>query len=220
MIDVTQDLWIGYHVVAQTGYPAGVDDGPAIDGFGNMINFEGWQTLLETNPDLDYNWNIKAYIEDLNNGIATKFAIYRRDEDEYFLRDYAYENHYLDDSALIILNHMHCYKVKAIYISEADTCESSFSNEHCAFIMVGVNEWDQDIQISIYPNPASDVLFIEAMEKIESIIIYDSKGDKVIRWHGDQGKVDLQVDGLAPGIYLVRVETGGGVVSRKVVIGL
>ena len=62
-IDITQELWIGYNVNTQAGYPAGTDDGPAVDGYGNMINFGEWQTLLDINPELDYNWNIQAYIE-------------------------------------------------------------------------------------------------------------------------------------------------------------
>ena len=37
LIDVTQELWVGYHIHNDTGYPAGVDDGPAIDGYGNWL---------------------------------------------------------------------------------------------------------------------------------------------------------------------------------------
>ena len=62
-IDVTDELWVGYYIDATTGYPAGCDDGPAIDGYGNMMNFGGWQTLLQINPDLDYNWNIQAHVQ-------------------------------------------------------------------------------------------------------------------------------------------------------------
>jgi hypothetical protein len=62
-IDITNELWVGYYVNAQTGYPAGCDDGPAIDGKGNMMNFGGWQTLLQINPELDYNWNVQAHIQ-------------------------------------------------------------------------------------------------------------------------------------------------------------
>jgi hypothetical protein len=61
-VDLSQELWVGYYVNAQTGYPAGVDEGPAIDGYGNMMNFGGWQTLLEINPELDFNWNIAAHL--------------------------------------------------------------------------------------------------------------------------------------------------------------
>jgi len=64
-IDVTQELYVGYYVDTQTGYPAGTDDGPAIDGYGNMMNFGGWQTLLEINPELDYNWNISTHVQTL-----------------------------------------------------------------------------------------------------------------------------------------------------------
>jgi hypothetical protein len=62
-IDVTQDLWVGYYINATTGNPAGADEGPEVDGYGNMINFGGWTTLLEVGADLTYNWNIKAYVE-------------------------------------------------------------------------------------------------------------------------------------------------------------
>jgi hypothetical protein len=64
-LDVTQELWIGYYVDAQTGYPAGVDNGPAIDGYGNMMNYGGWQTLLEINDQLNYNWNISGHLQTL-----------------------------------------------------------------------------------------------------------------------------------------------------------
>ena len=60
LIDVAQELWVGYHIHNDTGYPAGVDNGPAIDGYGNWLYWNSWQTLLEVNPDIDYNWSIKA----------------------------------------------------------------------------------------------------------------------------------------------------------------
>jgi hypothetical protein len=62
-IDITQELWVGYYINTTTGYPAGCDDGPRVDGYGNMMNFGGWQTLYQINPELDYNWNIQAYVQ-------------------------------------------------------------------------------------------------------------------------------------------------------------
>jgi len=61
-INPDQELWFGYMVNTPTGYPAGCDAGPAIDGFGNMMHFNNvWDTLLNIAPTLDYNWNIHAY---------------------------------------------------------------------------------------------------------------------------------------------------------------
>jgi hypothetical protein len=57
-----QELWFGYHYNGG-GYPAGCDAGPAIDGYGNMIHYDGaWSTLLDLSPGLNSNWNIQGYV--------------------------------------------------------------------------------------------------------------------------------------------------------------
>jgi hypothetical protein len=61
-IDDTQELWFGYDVDTQTGFPAGCDEGPAIDGYGNMMYLNGqWDTLLGIAPTLNYNWNVHGF---------------------------------------------------------------------------------------------------------------------------------------------------------------
>jgi hypothetical protein len=63
MITGDEELWFGYNCNVTSGYPAGCDAGPATDGFGNMMYFQGeWTTLLALNPDLNYNWNIQGYV--------------------------------------------------------------------------------------------------------------------------------------------------------------
>jgi hypothetical protein len=220
-IDITQELWVGYQFTGPNGYPVGVDNGPAIDGFGNMIQFGGnWQTLLEINPDLDYNWNIEAFIQQNSNyDTLIKYAIYRSDNFEpYYLRDYADQNYYLDDSSICDpLGSVHMYKITALYTGENDTCESGYSNESGDWCE-GINDQDEKTFVSIYPNPANDFIHIESMERMDGISIYDSRGDKVIKWYGDEGEVEIPVSKLVPGLYLVRVETDKETISRKIVI--
>ncbi len=63
-IPTTGDLYYGYEVNTQGGYPAGCDDGPPIEGKGNMMYFQGsWQTLTQVAPTLPYNWNIRAFAQ-------------------------------------------------------------------------------------------------------------------------------------------------------------
>jgi hypothetical protein len=67
-IDITQDLWIGLNVNSSSGYPAGCDAGPVIDGYGNMIYWNSaWVTLTSLNSSLTYNWNIQGYVESGNS---------------------------------------------------------------------------------------------------------------------------------------------------------
>ena len=234
-VDITQELWVGYQNDGPNGYQMGVDDGPAIDGYGNMVNYgNGWETLLWINPDLDYNWNIAARLVTetgesilLNKGSKDLmgFNVYRSiDGGPYELIDYISGNTYPDIEGGVIPGALYCYMVTAIYESETDQCESDFSNEACVVCETYVPEEESQVKLNIYPNPASDVLFIEAEEEIESVSIFDSRGETVKRWNGGKverwngEKVEIPLIGLAPGLYLVRVETGGVVVGRKVVI--
>ncbi len=62
-IPLGEELWFGVHVNTTTGYPAGCDAGPAHDGLGNMMYFQGaWTTLLALAPTLNYDWNLGGYI--------------------------------------------------------------------------------------------------------------------------------------------------------------
>lgn len=69
-IPTTGDLYYGFEVNTQGGYPAGCDDGPQIEGKGNMMYFEGeWTTLTALAPTLTYNWSVKAFAQ---SGVASK----------------------------------------------------------------------------------------------------------------------------------------------------
>jgi hypothetical protein len=80
-IDADQELWFGLRNIALAGYPASVDIGPAIDGKGNMIRLPGndWQTLLEVNPSLDFNWSVRGLVERMDSRFQELEAL--QDED-------------------------------------------------------------------------------------------------------------------------------------------
>ncbi|MCL2065520.1 MAG: choice-of-anchor J domain-containing protein [Candidatus Cloacimonetes bacterium] len=58
------ELWIGYQIKAQTGFPAGIDEGPENNGFGNLLFIEGeWNTLYGINPNFyANNFMIRGYV--------------------------------------------------------------------------------------------------------------------------------------------------------------
>lgn len=59
----TEELWFGYNCNVSTGFPAGCDAGPQVEGFSNMISFNGnWSTIAEINEDITYNWNIQGFV--------------------------------------------------------------------------------------------------------------------------------------------------------------
>ena len=218
-LDISQELWVGYHVNTQTGHPAGCDDGPAIDGYGNMMNFGGWQTLLQINPDLDYNWNIRAYLfpQDTST-IPDRYVIYRSDDmDPFFILGYSEETNFLDDSACTFGIGAHSYYVSAQYFEENDTCESEWSNETGFLCLFGLEE-TQVPEMRIYPNPCPSDLFLESEEIVNQVSLYNSNGRQVLTKEIHERASVISVRGLEEGIYLLRMQTLSGIVSRKIVV--
>ena len=83
------DVWFGFiisdYVAPQ--FAMGVDNGPAVDGYGNMMSTLvannnttsgylsfGWSTLIENNPDLTFNWGIELNL--ISNNSLNFYAVY------------------------------------------------------------------------------------------------------------------------------------------------
>jgi hypothetical protein len=79
------------------------------------------------------------------------------------------------------------------------------------------NENFNESQFAIYPNPVANELHIETDQaKIERIEIYTIGGKKVldVNFLNDQ---PIDVSKLIRGLYLVKVETGNGSLTKKLV---
>jgi len=230
LINTSKELWVGYHVNTITGYPAGCDNGPAIDGYGNMLNFGGWQTLLQVNPDLDYNWNIKAHVitlegekvslekgskaeSDNGNRDLSGYDIYRRTEPgEYSLIGFTTDTTYTDDD---LANEMYCYMVSALWEGEFDQCESVWLGEVCEIMNVGISNTEILLNsFTLYPNPANESVHIISSKQLKQISVYNTNG-QLIMGEVIVGFNHLLITSTFPsGLYLVKIKTTAGEITR------
>ena len=220
VLDITQELWVGYYIDSDSGYPAGVDNGPAIDGYGNMIYLDQWQTLLEVNPDLDFNWNIEAFIDlPLSADNTVEYAIYRSDDSyPFYLRDMTDQNYYLDDSAICYQpGEFHAYKISAIHFGESETCESAYSNI-VGEICEGINDEILQEFVNIFPNPCIEFLMIESSEEIKFISVFNSFGELIMKNKVDDKRFEIPIAAYPAGVYMIRVETRGEAITKKVMV--
>lgn len=213
-IDETTDLWFGYELTQSGGeYPAGCDNGPAVDGFGNMVNLDGvWESLYSLNSDLNYNWNIQGWIE---SDILTDdtidlqgYNIYFKDEWLAFATESGYQHTIPNGNELI------CYEVSAVYLD----CESEFSNEDC--IVVSTNDIGLN-KINIFPNPASNKVEFELDDEIRQIVIYNLLGEaiSVMDVSQLQQRFHLDLTTYRSGVYLVKfISSSGESLTKKMII--
>ena len=86
-------------------------------------------------------------------------------------------------------------------------------------ISVDINEFEKmDAEISIFPNPVKDVLYIKSESKISSAIIYNMEG-KVIMDIRQINHSTINTSSLQPGVYVLSLYTENNyLVSKRLVI--
>jgi len=119
-------VWVGYSCTQLAGqFPAGIDAGPAVAGFGDMYRSgSSWSSLYNASAGAnDGNWNIQAYVTDAagraamitpppprNDREITAYKVYR---DDAFLAEVAAALTSYQD--LNVAGGLHSYKVTAMY---------------------------------------------------------------------------------------------------------
>lgn len=89
-------------------------------------------------------------------------------------------------------------------------------NELCEESLFAVEDFAQDKNLMVYPNPASGELFIESLMPGEKTVnLYNNLGQQIL---SRELQSPLDVSGLAPGIYLLQLRNAETVVVKKVVI--
>ncbi|WP_234111239.1 MULTISPECIES: T9SS type A sorting domain-containing protein [Chryseobacterium] len=81
---------------------------------------------------------------------------------------------------------------------------------------MATNEANEMKAVQIYPNPANTELFVDlANQKNGSLEIYTADGRFVISYDLSSKVNKLDVSKLEPGMYMVKITSGEGVVTRK-----
>ncbi len=80
---------------------------------------------------------------------------------------------------------------------------------------IGINVLSDDVQIKIYPNPASDVLFVQTGNAvITKLEVMNVVGQTVLVQPCNNSFYGLPTNALVPGNYLLLVQTDKGMVKR------
>ena len=117
-----------------------------------------------------------------------------------------------------------CIQVDDINFANSQDCDLNGSSGWCKDETVIYSEdcnlGIEDVlqkQISLYPNPAKDVLYLynESISEISTIKVYDILGEQVLQKNNPINQIDIS--NLATGLLFVQIETDKGLVIKKII---
>jgi hypothetical protein len=83
----------------------------------------------------------------------------------------------------------------------------------------GVNQFaNNSNQVSVYPNPATEMLYIECKLKNATLLINDVLGNKIKQLNVESELTSLDISSLSKGVYFLNIKTTDGVITKKFVV--
>jgi len=157
---------------------------------------ETWQTIMT-----EVNWVCRKMYPD-HNGTAADFS-----GDSIVTTDY---NISMDTS----WKFNNCELVAFL---QDDATKEVLQAEKVNLNALGIDN-PKEINLSVYPNPASDMIFVTCEKPLPEIRVYDMAGRQMLdAWPGKR-EVIIDVTTFHPGFYLLYIQSAQGVVRRKIII--
>ncbi len=80
-----------------------------------------------------------------------------------------------------------------------------FNGEYDIYGPIVLNHYDKMNDISVYPNPADEVIHVEGLTGQSEIKFYNSSGKKVLQVNSNNHRIKIPISELREGIYLIHI---------------
>lgn len=201
--DPTMDLWITVKPSAMT--EVACSDYAGYENSCLMKVGSSWKPITEYG--MEYSWILRAYTS-APSDLEENWVYSVTHNDIIVIEETS------DNEAVIpmITDGEQCLEVEASYKdgmikAYADICIN-------AFINVAENE---DNNVQIYPNPAKDILYINA-EDIEYVKIISLTGVTVYEQSVEGDTFNMNIEDLPNGTYLIQINAADGVMTRPIIV--
>ena len=86
---------------------------------------------------------------------------------------------------------------------------------HAYYSPTGMDE--NEARVKVYPNPAKDNVTIEA-EGMTQVLVYNALGQCLIQKEVTESQTTIELQNMSEGLYLLRVKTENGIISKRITI--
>lgn len=202
-----QNIWVGYWVSSTAGsYTPGCDEGPADPNGDWMSSGPGWSHLSD-NPDLNYNWNIRANL----TGDAITHWLSADPTTGMLVQDETVDIDVMIDASGLVSD---TYTGQFL-IRNNDPTNEEVSVAVTLGVLVGVDENGENEYVAIYPNPANSILNVKSSGDVTNITMVNAVGQVVYTNTNDNA---IDISNFERGVYFVTIQTENGSTTQKVLV--
>ncbi len=201
-----KDIWVGWWMSAAGGtFAPGCDAGPANPNGDWISTGPGWSHLGD-NPDLNYNWNIRANLtgDPIVQWMSTVPEMVTIEPQG------AQDIDIVLDATDLTSN---VYE-GALLIRSNDPTQEMLTINVLISVTVGINENGEKEFVVVYPNPATDMLNINSNGEVTNVRLINTVGQVVF----DQVTNQINVSELESGVYFIQIDTKNGSTTQKILI--
>jgi hypothetical protein len=131
---------------------------------------------------------------------------------------------YFDAVPAVDIQKGYFYQVTATWASATDACESApglklaSTDDYVYVFVTGIDNPDAMLT-NLYPNPATDNVTVSSSQEMTRLTVINYVGQVVYESEvNNMTSVTLNTSSYENGVYIVKVETSNGVVTKRVVI--
>ncbi|MDG1135511.1 MAG: T9SS type A sorting domain-containing protein [Bacteroidales bacterium] len=202
-----QDLWVGYWVSSTAGsFTPGCDAGPADPNGDWLASGPGWSHLSD-NPELDFNWNIRA---NLTGDPITQW-LSADPTSGLLMQDESVNVDVTIDAGGLVSN---TYSGKLL-VRNNDPTNEEVAVSVTLGVIVGVGENGENEFVAVYPNPASTMLSINSNGDVKNVTLVNTIGQVV---YNNTSANSIDISNFERGVYFITIDTENGTTTQKVLI--
>lgn len=184
-----------------------------VDEYGCVYDTNTLLNVIQSpSTPTDLNLNIETNSIRLSwQGDALSYEVYR---DNVLVAE-VYQPVYIDPNVDITSNY--CYKIMA----KGSVCNSEFSNTKCSLIGLE-DEITSEFTANLYPNPTNNktMLEVHGLNKNSEVFVSDLQGRLLKKYNLNigQGKLEINVESLAKGIYYIKIVNEDSSLTKKLIV--
>jgi hypothetical protein len=96
--------------------------------------------------------------------------------------------------------------------------QKSHSNTIKQYFSTSINQVGNNNQISVYPNPANDMLYVDCKVKNATLFIIDVIGNKIKQLNVESDITSIDISNLSKGVYFLNIKTADSIITKKIIL--